>query len=262
MGHCSSIWSTYGHIDVHYDVISEGKPHKYCRWCKFIYQKHHTIWNFGLPHILNVIPEPDQIITQPWLLLALLFAFISPELIKNYKSHMFGTEIFFVFFFTLNMHSSPGWGMSLESQVKIFSLRCYRNWKIHWILVFTFWIKLYRLAIHVPGVSRCQSPFLCMALIWNPPLPKNNSNMVLIGHIINDINTAVSLELDLIRIFIFIYPPPLLISTSMLFNPQSFLVGVNCVQCLYVAGRGAIKGYPHTWVGLLTILFGIKLIDG
>ena len=43
---------------------------------------------------------------------------------------------------------------------------------------------------------------------------------------INYIDTIVSLEVDLTSRVIFNYTPPVLISTLIIFNPQSFMTGV------------------------------------
>ena len=100
-----------------------------------------------------------------------------------------------------------------------------------------------------------------MELRWYWPLPRNKSNMGLIDHMINYIDTIVSLEVDLTSRVIFNYTPPVLISTLIIFNPQSFMTGVAWVHCLYVAVRGAPKIYMHMQVGIIIVSFRIKLLE-
>ena len=120
------------------------------------------------------------------------------------------------------------------------------------------WYK--RLALHVNGVIRFHYLFFCMALTRHLKLSWNKSNLILLVHMINDVNMIVSIELYLMRRVPFNYPLLILISTTTLFYPQIVLVGFNCIQFKYVAVRGALKGFIQTRLVFVTIILWIPLI--
>ena len=56
----------------------------------------------------------------------------------------------------------------------------------------------------------------------------------------------IDLGVELMISFPFNSTPTLLISIITLFNILIVMEGVNCVYCLYIVGRGALKGYMNT----------------
>ena len=85
--------------------------------------------------------------------------------------------------------------------------------------------------------------------------------MVTLDYMINEINTIWSLEVDITRRVPLNSAPNIMISTPKPINIQSVMEGANCVYYLYVARIDALKGYMNNQVGLVIILFHMKIIE-